>query len=97
MAPKSEKTVRLYPVPGQFVVGIPAVIQDVDPATAKELLAWGGKHNPAFTTTPPLMTVGEAGPETFAVLRSTTSPPGEGAEQSTEPAGQAGSSDSTEV
>lgn len=35
------KTVRIYPVPGHFLLGVPAVVQDVDPKTAALLVEHG--------------------------------------------------------
>ncbi len=49
MAP-SEKTVRLYPTGTAYIDGVPAVVIDVSPERAKELLAY---FPPAFTTEPP--------------------------------------------
>jgi hypothetical protein len=37
--PETDK-VRLVPVPGRFIPGVPDVAQDVDPETAAELLAY---------------------------------------------------------
>lgn len=42
--------VRLYPLPGVFVDGIPHEVQDVSPAEAERLQAFTPA---AFTTTPP--------------------------------------------
>lgn len=83
MASKADnpETVRIYAVPGQFIVGVPAVDQDVTPKRAKELLGWGGPDNPAFAAEPPA---------------PRKSPPDEATEQPTGPA-KAGSLDSTEV
>ncbi len=44
------KTVRIYPVPGVSIMGVPAIEQDVTEAEAKRLLAY---QPPAFTTERP--------------------------------------------
>ena len=44
--------VQIFPVPGQYIVGVPAVAQTVTADIAAELLAYGGPHNPVFTTEP---------------------------------------------
>jgi hypothetical protein len=42
------KRIRLWPVPGRFLLGVPAVECEVDPERAAELVATG-----AFTDQPP--------------------------------------------
>ena len=54
------KMVHLYPTSGFYIPGVPAVEQDVDAETAKELLAYSP---PAFTTTPPGPPADIAAPE----------------------------------
>ncbi len=44
------KLIRIYPTATAYVPGVPAVIQDVTPDRADELLAY---RPPAFTLTPP--------------------------------------------
>lgn len=48
--PKDKALVRLFPVPGNTIPGVPAIEQDVTPEQAAELLAY---QPPAFTTDPP--------------------------------------------
>lgn len=43
-------TVRIYPVPGAYLVGVPAIEQEVSEAEAKRLLKY---DPPIFTTTKP--------------------------------------------
>lgn len=38
--PRPPRMVRIVPVPGAFIQGVPAVEQEVDPERAKELLAY---------------------------------------------------------
>lgn len=44
----SKRTVHLWPVPGYFLLGVPAVECEVEPARAAELVETG-----AFTDQPP--------------------------------------------
>ena len=44
------RTVHLWPLPGAFIPGEPAVERDETPERAAELLGWSP---PAFTTDPP--------------------------------------------
>lgn len=44
------KTVRLYPVPGAYIPGVPTAVIDVSAEEAERLLAY---QPPAFTTDPP--------------------------------------------
>lgn len=46
----AEKVVRLYPVPGAYIIGEPAAEREVSPAEAERLLAF---KPPAYTKTPP--------------------------------------------
>jgi hypothetical protein len=50
------KTVRLYPVPGAYIAGVPAVVTDASAEEAQRLLAY---TPPAFTTDPPEVASGE--------------------------------------
>jgi hypothetical protein len=45
-----KKTVHIFPAEGAYIPGVPAIEQDVDAETAKELLAYSP---PAFTLKPP--------------------------------------------
>ena len=51
-------TITVYPVPGRFINGYPAVAHEVDVATAELLVATG-----AFTESPPEPSAPPAEPE----------------------------------
>lgn len=40
IAPPKPRTIKLIPVPGVYIPGVPAMPQDVSPERAKELLAY---------------------------------------------------------
>lgn len=50
----AEEAVRLFPVPGAFIHGEPAVEREVSPAEAERLLSF---RPAAFTKTPPTQPV----------------------------------------
>jgi len=54
---RAVETVRLFPVPGAYIHGEPAVEREVSPEEAARLLAF---TPPAFTTTPPSQPVAKA-------------------------------------
>ncbi len=50
VTPDTHEKVTVYPIPGMFLNGVPAVEQEVTPERADELL---GYKSPAFTRIPP--------------------------------------------